>query len=426
MNIGIILAAGKSSRFGGSMYKQYLKLNGKEVVSYSLQAMRGCPSINKIILVVNEEEYLDRYIEKKYNVECVAGADSRNKSIKNVITYIATKYPEAKKILFHDAARPFVTSDTLQVFFEKLDEYEAVVSVAEITDALTDIKLKHVDRTEFCQVQTPEAFLMSILNEFDENSQSNAIVSQFSDKKIFKVQSDILNLKINYPQDLFFAEQIDKTTYYKANDRIEECSGIEDVLLLGSSGGIGSVLSKYFEDNNINCWKPKHSELDLENISVENIEKYMQGNKPKVIINTAAAYADDEIGLSSTFDKIFSINVKSNLVIIEYAKTLNQRVNIIVFSSSSSSKGRKNLTNYSSSKAALNSVVESQADVLAAKDIFLNAIIPEKVDTPLISKLHKTSINTRELLSPSDIVSAVKYYSITKEYGKLVNIRKGL
>ena len=40
MNIGVVLAAGDSQRFGGYMHKQYLKLNGKEVVSYGIREMQ--------------------------------------------------------------------------------------------------------------------------------------------------------------------------------------------------------------------------------------------------------------------------------------------------------------------------------------------------------------------------------------------------
>ena len=71
MNIGIILAAGDGKRFGGYMHKQYLKLNGTEVVAYSIKAMRACKAINDIILVVDAEEYKSQYIEKKYNVKCI-------------------------------------------------------------------------------------------------------------------------------------------------------------------------------------------------------------------------------------------------------------------------------------------------------------------------------------------------------------------
>ena len=95
-------------------------------------------------------------------------------------------------------------------------------------------------------------------------------------------------------------------------------------------------------------------------------------------------------------------------------------------SSSSSTKGRENLTNYSAAKSALNSIVESQARILAEQNIFINAVIPEKVNTPLIKKLHKVEINERELLEPEDVIQAIMYFAVANEFGRLVHIRKGL
>lgn len=143
-------------------------------------------------------------------------------------------------------------------------------------------------------------------------------------------------------------------------------------------------------------------------------------------LNAAAIYYDDNEGLSDTFDEIFSVNVKSNEVLIEYALTLNKKVNVVLISSSSSTRGRANLTNYSAAKAALNSIVESQAERLCERNVYLNAVIPEKVNTPLIAKLHKTEINLRELLYPKEVINAIMYLVSSSEHGQLIHIRKGL
>ena len=71
--------------------------------------------------------------------------------------------------------------------------------------------------------------------------------------------------------------------------------------------------------------------------------------KPDVIINVAAAYANDDVPLLDSFDVIFNVNLRANLVLIEYAKKLNKKVNIVLMGSSSSTRGRENLTNYSTS-----------------------------------------------------------------------------
>jgi len=428
MNIGVILAAGDSKRFGGYMHKQYLKLNGVEVVGYSIRAMKACESIDEVILVVDKEEYESSYISGKYGVVCVLGGDTRNRSVFNALEYIRETYANCEKVIFHDSVRPLITSNKLSDIINCLDEYDAVVTSDTINDALSYCNYNNAERDSFILIQAPEGFRFSILDKFEPKSNSMSIVSQVSNCRIKSLRSNIFNMKITYPEDLFIAEQLMRLNYYSVNhnDSFLRAANPERVLLLGGSGGIGLALKEYFEANSIDYRAPSHRELDLSQLSVAKLQEYCSDFIPDAIINAAAVYYDDTAGLTQTFDDIFSVNVKANEYLIEYAETLGKKVNLVLLSSSSSTKGRENLTNYSAAKSALNSIVESQAKTLASRNIYINAVIPEKVNTPLIAKLHKTKINLRELLEPKDVINAIMYFSISKEYGQLVHIRKGL
>lgn len=427
MNIGIILAAGDGKRFGGYMHKQYLKLNGTEVVAYSIKAMRACKAINDIILVVDAEEYKSQYIEKKYNVKCILGGETRNQSIYNSIEYVKNNY-KCDKIIFHDSVRPLISASKLEDIINKLDEYDAVVTSEAINDALVDVEYNHVKRDNFMLIQAPEAFKFSKLSAFNPYSKDLAIISQLSEVNVCRVNSDVFNMKITYPEDLFICEQLARLNYYSVNhnDKFLKEKNPSSVLLFGGSGGVGQAIKNYLVSNGIPFMAPKHTELDLAKMTVKDIKEYCGEFIPDAIINAAAVYYDDSDGLTNTFNEIFSVNVKANETLIEYALTLGKKVNIVFMSSSSSTKGREKLTNYSAAKSALNSMVESQARILSEKSVYINAVIPEKVNTPLIEKLHKTQINTRELLEPSDVINAIMYFAVAEEYGQLVHIRKGL
>ena len=229
---------------------------------------------------------------------------------------------------------------------------------------------------------------------------------------------------------MFLAEQLDKINYYELSkhEKYDYDFNNKTILIFGGSGGLGSTLIEYLNSNykRVKIIAPRSSELNLKNITVSDIKNYCGENVPDIIVNTAAVSYNDDDGLLETFDNVFSVNLKSNLVIIEYAKTLKKHVEIVVISSSSSTKGRENITNYSASKAGLNSVVESQARVLHLQDIDLNAIIPEKINTPMIQKLHKTSISTRELLDTQDVIEAIIKTIASNNYGQLIHVRKGL
>ena len=427
MNIGVVLAAGDSQRFGGYMHKQYLKLNGKEVVSYGIREMQKSGVFDEVLLVVDPEEYKSQYISKKYGVKSILGGETRNKSIKNAIDYIEANY-KCDKVLFHDSVRPLIKASRFVEMIKALDDYDAVITVGQINDGLVDTEYNHVKRDNYLLVQAPEAFRFGVLKTFNEDSRAGSIVSQFTKISVLQIPSDVFNMKIMYPEDLFICEQLSRLNYYSVNHNAKFMIGKlpEKVLLLGGSGGVGQAIKEFLVKNGIEFRAPSHRELDLATLSVEKLKEYCKDFVPDAIINAAAIYYDDNEGLSATFDAIFAVNVKANEILIEYAKTVGKKINIVFMSSSSSTKGRENLTNYAAAKSARNSIGESQARILAEQNIFINAVIPEKVNTPLIKKLHKVEINERELLEPEDVIQAIMYFAVANEFGRLVHIRKGL
>ena len=197
------------------------------------------------------------------------------------------------------------------------------------------------------------------------------------------------------------------------------------VLVLGGSGGLGKEIVACLKAAGIKYEAPTHSELDLQTLSVESLEKRLQDFVPDVIINCAAATTVDSDGLTDQFDKIFDINLKACCVLIEYAESRKKPMNIVLLSSSSSTKGRENIALYSASKAGVNSLVESLSKKLAKQDIYLNAVVPKKINTPMIQKLHG-NIATHDLLDVHEVLSPIWYLASHKVFGKLIQVRKGL
>lgn len=429
MNIGIILAGGIGSRFKSKKPKQYMKLNGKEVIEYSVNAFKKSKEISDIICVVDKPTLSEGRIEKKYGIKCVLGGDTRNESLKNALDYINNIFGSVNKVFIHEAARPFIKAELIDKYLNLLEDFDAVVTAVEITDSLAKKNGENSDRSEYHLIQAPECFrFKSIYEDFKAESEITSTSHQLSkDRKINYFYDFGTNLKITYPNDLFLAEQIMKYTYLKQNSLKEQVENKNScVLLLGSTGGVGSKVKERLATAGVDVIAPSRAELNLESISVSRLYDLCAGRKPDAIVNCAAYSVDDAAGLLEEFETTFLVNVKSNLVLLEYAKELDRRVNIVFLSSSSSTRGRKNITLYSASKAAVNSIVESQAESLREKKIYLNAIIPEKINTPLIQKLHKKDIDEIELLQVDDVVDAVIHYSETDEYGKLTHLRCGL
>ena len=113
---GIILAGGIGARFGSSVPKQYMKLNGREIISYSVDAFRESRLGENFILVCNEAEVKAQNIARKYGVTCIQGGTTRNESIDNGLKYVKEHYPETEKIVIHEGVRPFFQSHIINQY----------------------------------------------------------------------------------------------------------------------------------------------------------------------------------------------------------------------------------------------------------------------------------------------------------------------
>ena len=161
----IILPAGKSIRLGGHTPKQFLKIDGKQVLSYSINTFKNHPSIDEIIIVMSEA-YLQKGRELNPNEIIVQGGNSRKESALNGLNSCNKK---CDYVLIHDAARPFVTNRIIDDCINALYEFQAVTPVMPLHN--TPVKLKGVEiiempeRTSLFEEQTPQGFhYQTILN----------------------------------------------------------------------------------------------------------------------------------------------------------------------------------------------------------------------------------------------------------------------
>ncbi|MCX8009677.1 MAG: 2-C-methyl-D-erythritol 4-phosphate cytidylyltransferase, partial [Ignavibacteria bacterium] len=110
--IAIITAAGVGKRMHSSTPKQFLKINGKEILVYTLESFQNANSIEEIIITASKE-YLNKIklLVKKYDLrkvkKIVEGGAIRQISVYNALSSIEAKNDDL--ICVHDAVRPFIT-----------------------------------------------------------------------------------------------------------------------------------------------------------------------------------------------------------------------------------------------------------------------------------------------------------------------------
>lgn len=216
-NIAIIVAAGSSSRCGLEIAKQYQKINGKSILSFSIEKFQAIREIDDIIIVVNKKDKVFYTpICNQYNISHVVfGGRTRQESVFNALKYLQKSPP--KNILIHDAARPFVNERIIKESLNLLKSHNATIPVIPIEDTLKHITPKQtmisVDRDNLYRVQTPQGFDYQLLyschiNKKDKNFTDDSTILEEMGFNIATFKGSQLNFKITTLDDLLRAQKM--------------------------------------------------------------------------------------------------------------------------------------------------------------------------------------------------------------------------
>ena len=128
----IILASGEGKRANSSTPKQFIKVNNKKILDYSVTAFQKNKLIEEIILVVNKN-WVNR-IQKEYKkYKVIAGGKTRSKS-----SFIGIKNCSKKcsKVLIHDAARPLISQEIINNCIKNIKKYDCVIPILNVVDSI--------------------------------------------------------------------------------------------------------------------------------------------------------------------------------------------------------------------------------------------------------------------------------------------------
>ncbi len=218
----VIVAAGKGTRMGAGINKQFLIIKDKPILYYTLKIFEGCDSIDEIVLVTakKEIEYCKSDIVERYNIRKVSniveGGLERQQSVYNGLKACN----DCEIVLIHDGARPFVDSRIINEGIDYAKRYGACTCGVQPKDT---IKLKAedgfsdstLDRDTLFSVQTPQSFKYNLIvncheNAFKENIKAtdDTSIVEYCGHKVFLYEGSYNNIKITTPEDLVIGEKI--------------------------------------------------------------------------------------------------------------------------------------------------------------------------------------------------------------------------
>lgn len=159
----VIVAAGFGTRTGKSLPKQFIPINGRPVLEWSLRTIQNHEQFSQILVVVSpgQEEIAADICRTYMNVSIINGGNKRSDSVKNALNYLKSTSPP-DYVFIHDAARPGLTLRVLDDLIAALKRSDATAPALPVVDAIKSKdengNLKTVDRSTLHRIQTPQAF----------------------------------------------------------------------------------------------------------------------------------------------------------------------------------------------------------------------------------------------------------------------------
>ena len=114
MNIALIKAGGVGQRMGAGIPKQFISIDGKPIIIYTLESFEKHPNIDEIVVVCVKgwhdilRSYCKQFGIKKVKL-IVNGGETSLKSIKNGLVAMRDRYSDNDMILVHDGNRPLIS-----------------------------------------------------------------------------------------------------------------------------------------------------------------------------------------------------------------------------------------------------------------------------------------------------------------------------
>lgn len=215
----ILLAAGSGSRMN-NIKKQFINVNNKPLIYYSLKTLSDCDNIKAVIVVTKEEdiEYINE-IKDKYEftkvIKTVTGGAMRQDSVFEGLICVPEDF---QYVLIHDSARPFVKKDDVLNVINDGILYNSAALGVKVKDTIKEIDKdgfvnKTLDRENLISIQTPQVVNKNLLIKGFEKFENKVFTDDTSILEALGIKTkitlgDYSNIKITTKEDLVYLKDL--------------------------------------------------------------------------------------------------------------------------------------------------------------------------------------------------------------------------
>jgi len=216
----LIVAAGQGSRLRGSVAKQYLTLNNSTILRETVKNFTEHPQVDYVTVVINYKD-LNLYKKSVKSLKVtkpVEGGKTRQDSVRLGLNGLKKLLP--KKVLIHDAARPFIEKKYITKVIAELDKKPGAILAIPTSDTLKLFKknpnsLITISRKNIIQSQTPQGFHYNKIRKAHNDLKryrvtDDAAVAEKAEIPVKIIKGDPQNFKITTKEDYMRAKKIAK------------------------------------------------------------------------------------------------------------------------------------------------------------------------------------------------------------------------
>ena len=220
----VVLGGGVGNRFGASMPKQLLTLDGRTLVEHCVAAFGRAPGVDEVLLVMPPGYAAEAAKLVGDQVSAViAGGVTRSDSVRNALAHLTARHPaETTGVLLHDAARPLVSQRVIADCVAAVGSHDAAGTAVPTSDTIVvaeDGVMSHVPpRERQLRCQTPQCFRLSVIArahelaaadpDFTPTDDCGVVLRYLPDVPVHVVPGSERNVKITYPGDLAVANAL--------------------------------------------------------------------------------------------------------------------------------------------------------------------------------------------------------------------------
>lgn len=234
MNHCLLMMCGVGSRFGADRPKQYVEVEGLPIFVYILRKLVATDCIDDVVVVSNEfwidfvQTQIKENIHTNKKIVVTAGGDTRSESVKNGLIALAEFSGRDDVVLIHDATHPYVDHDGTEKVIAAVKEYGGATLGACQYDTCYRMNSEQfieevIPRQYLVSGASPEAFKFGLIydiytnaekEELDNMTSAGAIASAHN-IRMKVVPSNVLNLKITYPDDMKLFKLLVKSYFFE-------------------------------------------------------------------------------------------------------------------------------------------------------------------------------------------------------------------